>query len=130
MELRIEDGSETRVIEHAGDRTLALGRSAECDIVLTTGKGSRHHADIVSENGCFFLVDAGSKNGTRLNGVKIDRAQLNMGDVIAIGDARITFGEAAKAPEPPPPSGGAAPAPEAPPLPRARPTLPDPRLVF
>lgn len=136
MELRIEDGQEIRAVEYAGDRQLTIGRSSDCDIVLNAGKVSRHHASIVPDEGKLFLVDAGSTNGTRLNNIKTERAQIDIGDIIQVGDARIIFGQPSPALAPASPSQDAEPGPlPAPaPAPIARPTrFPrrgEPKLLF
>ncbi len=56
-------------------RTL-MGRDMLCDFVLRSGGISRHHAEVKLEGEapepCFLLADAGSKNGTRIGGIRIE----------------------------------------------------------
>ena len=42
-------------------------------------------------NGQFFVVDAGSLNGTYVNRQRVDRASLKNGDEIMIGKFRLVF---------------------------------------
>ena len=70
---------------------IAIGRSKENDIVLKNIKASRRHARIERIGATYQITDLGSGNGTKINGKKIDFQALNKGDVIAIGDARLTL---------------------------------------
>ena len=46
---------------------------------------SGRHAEIRSENGRYILVDAGSRNGTWLNGQRVKHAALRADDEIELG---------------------------------------------
>jgi hypothetical protein len=72
-------------------RRAVIGRSRDCDVVLTDGNVSRRHAEIRQEESGFYVVDLGSTNGTALNGLKVDRARLEPGDRIVIGTTEMTF---------------------------------------
>ncbi len=72
-------------------RVVSLGRSKDCDLVVDDPSASRRHAEVHSENGDYWLVDLGSTNGTEVNGRRIDRAKLEPGDVITIGQTRVSF---------------------------------------
>ncbi len=66
--------------------TLTIGRHGENDIVLRDSSVSRHHASFMKEGENLFVTDEGSKNGTIVNGLKVESARLEDGDVIRIGD--------------------------------------------
>jgi len=74
---------------------IKFGRQVTCDIVIPVTSVSREHAEVVQENGRFFLVDNGSRNGTFLNNSKVDpsqaRPELKNGDKIRICDVEFTF---------------------------------------
>src|SRR5271165_5186504 len=53
-----------------------VGRKVDRDLVIADPRVSREHAQIVSEDGQFFVVDLGSKYGTFVNGEKVDRHKL------------------------------------------------------
>ena len=52
---------------------------------------SRQHAVFRRVNGQFFVVDAGSLNGTYVNRQRVDQAALKNGDEIMIGKFRLVF---------------------------------------
>ena len=66
--------------------SLTIGRQGDNEIVLRDKSVSRHHACVTKEGEYLFVTDKGSKNGTLVNGVKVDSARLEDGDVIRIGD--------------------------------------------
>ena len=87
------DGSERgRRWPLAGDRHV-IGRAPGVDISLGDRRVSRCHAEIVRREGRYFLRDLGSKNGTYLNGERLEAAQLmHDGDEIHLGLAvRLSF---------------------------------------
>jgi hypothetical protein len=70
-----------------------IGRSRECDVVLSDANVSRRHAEIrpVAAGG-WTIADMGSTNGVRINGRQIAGAeQLAAGDRIVLGTAEISF---------------------------------------
>lgn len=73
------------------EQVLTIGRLPECNIVLQDANASRHHAEIRPQGDGFVVVDLGSTNGTRVNGVRISQQLLEDGDVVAIGNARLVF---------------------------------------
>lgn len=73
------------------DSTI-IGRALENDIVITSKRISREHAQIRREGWRIFLEDLGSTNGTYLNKERIlEPMQLRDGDQIQVGDVRFTF---------------------------------------
>lgn len=71
---------------------IVAGRSPNCEIVLSDSNVSRGHFAISREPDGFYIEDLHSKNGTRVNGVKIDgKIKLADGDVIGVTDTTITF---------------------------------------
>lgn len=65
-------GAHERVLQ--GD--FRLGRDDTCEIHLDDPMISRRHAEIVHRDGCWWLQDLGSRNGTLLNGKRITRVLL------------------------------------------------------
>ena len=71
---------------------VSIGRSKRNHLVLADQWLSRHHAEIRKENGTFYIHDLDSRNGTLVNGVRINRrAPLQDGDVVTLGDQTLTF---------------------------------------
>ena len=64
----------------------SIGRSASNTIVLPDGFASAEHALIIRRQGQWWLEDQGSRNGTLLNDVAVQKAAvISAGDVIAVG---------------------------------------------
>ena len=74
------------------DKDLVLaGRHPESDIFLDDITVSRRHAEFVRTDACYRVRDTGSLNGTYLNRVRIDDAELSAGDEVQIGKYRLVF---------------------------------------
>lgn len=109
----LEDGT---TLNHTLDEgSTTIGRHPDSVVVLEFASVSGHHSVIeLTDAGC-FITDLKSSNGTRVNGVEIEEAQLQDGDRIGFGDVQAVFaaGEApevvyvpqpeVRAPEAPPP---------------------------
>jgi hypothetical protein len=79
----------------ATDGPVTLGRSRDCDCVLAEPSVSRRHAELSRAGEHWRLRDLGSRNGTRVNGVRLlDEAEVCPGDRVSFGDARFRLGEA------------------------------------
>lgn len=79
-----------------GPTVTVVGRGAEADIRLVDTGVSRRHAELHRDpNGTVVLLDAGSTNGTLLNGRKVHREQLSDGDQVQVGTTTMTFRETA-----------------------------------
>jgi hypothetical protein len=67
-------------------RIFTIGRDAACDLVLPDMTVSRSHAGLRREAGGWLLTDAGSTNGTRLNGWRVtEPVPLRAGDEVMFG---------------------------------------------
>ena len=74
----------------AGD--LTIGRDGENEIVLAENTVSRRHARVLRDGqGQWTLTDLESANGVYVNGMRVQRAILSMGDEIKIGDNYFRF---------------------------------------
>jgi hypothetical protein len=74
-----------------GDRPVTIGRLADCDVTLVDANVSRHHAEIHPRHDGFVLVDLGSTNGSKVNGVRVSERELRDGDALDFGNTRVTF---------------------------------------
>ena len=68
-----------------------IGRSSSCTIVLADPNASRTHAEIRHIGEGYSLVDLGSTNGTEVNGITVNETALMHGDVIGVGQTKLTF---------------------------------------
>jgi pSer/pThr/pTyr-binding forkhead associated (FHA) protein len=70
---------------------LTIGRGEENDIRLIHSTVSRHHTLVYLEEGQPFVQDMESRNGTYLNGERVERAALSSGDIVWVGDVALRF---------------------------------------
>lgn len=88
---RRADGSEERV--QLRQDVTTLGRSDSCAVAIPLPVVSRLHARIELQHDRYVLFDAGSANGTFVNGKRIDQGyQLSTGDEIWLGSSDSTLG--------------------------------------
>lgn len=87
--LLLPDG--TRV-ELGRDPTI-LGRLSACEVTIHDPNVSRRHAEIRPSGDGFRVIDLGSTNGTRVNGIRISERDLVDGDEVSLGHTTVTFQE-------------------------------------
>ncbi|MFN7841393.1 MAG: sigma 54-interacting transcriptional regulator [Pirellula sp.] len=68
-----------------------IGRGLECQIQLQDPVSSRVHARFFFRGGVWHIEDLQSRNGTLVSGSKIDRAVLQHGNRIRIGNTDLEF---------------------------------------
>ena len=93
-----EGGSLTRPLPASG--TLTIGRSSSCDVRIDHASVSRKHAEVVRLAEGYLLRDLSSRNGTFINGQRVEEHLLQDGDLLAFGDVQFHF-QAPKRPEAP-----------------------------
>jgi DNA-binding winged helix-turn-helix (wHTH) protein len=72
--------------------TSVIGRDNACDVRVYSTTLSRRHARIVVTRGVTTVEDLGSKNGTHVNGQRIDHpVVLKDGDQIQAGSLTVTY---------------------------------------
>ena len=70
-----------------------IGRSRSAQLTIYSSKVSKEHVKIWQEHGAFRIRDLGSRNGTFVNGKKIEEAPLVHGDILHIAheEFRVCF---------------------------------------
>lgn len=68
---------------------LAVGRSADNDLVIADPEVSGHHLELVVVSGAVVVRDLGSANGTRVNASHVREQMLQSGDDIELGSTTI-----------------------------------------
>lgn len=106
--LRFLSGTfEGRDVVLPNNTALVIGRTDEADLEIDDPKLSRQHARISTMAGVIEVEDLKSRNGTFVNGEKIQKARLKPGDRIVIGASTIRLVPAAEtAPRPSTPERG------------------------
>lgn len=87
--LVVQEGSSSVFpLPHTG--VFTIGRAPECDLAIDDVSISRRHARIVAADGALQLVDLGSRNGTAVNGDRIDAGRpIFSGDVLTVGQVTL-----------------------------------------
>ncbi len=69
-----------------------IGNNADMEVVLSDSYVSSHHATIVyNDEGIYQISDAGSTNGTRVNGKRVMQAQIVDNDRLQLGHTELKF---------------------------------------
>lgn len=70
----------------------AVGRGEDCGICLPDPTISGHHCSLERLDGNGYrVVDAGSTNGTRVNGVRVKQQNLVNSDIVQVGAIEMLF---------------------------------------
>lgn len=72
-------------VDVALETNARIGATPDNDIAIRIAEVSKSHARILREGDTYWLEDAGSRNGTWLNGERVARARLQHLDVITLG---------------------------------------------
>ena len=70
---------------------VTIGRGSENDFQLLDTTVSNIHAKLMQVGDTLYIEDAGSTNGTYVNGTQIKREKLHTGDIAMIGQHKLTF---------------------------------------
>ena len=70
---------------------MVIGRGEDASVVLPDPSVSRKHAVFSGGEGKWFVEDAGSRSGSRLNGRLFQKEELYLGDILQIGPFAFRF---------------------------------------
>ena len=73
------------------EEETVFGRASICDVQIQQPWFSRRHFVILKKGFDWLLDDLESRNGTFVNGARVLRCVLQLGDVIAVRDTRFVF---------------------------------------
>ncbi|HEY8744920.1 MAG TPA: DUF3662 and FHA domain-containing protein, partial [Chloroflexota bacterium] len=90
LTIRDERGVEQH-LQMAGEE-LRFGRGLDNDVVLDSLSVSREHARLLRADG-LFIEDLGSRNGTFVNGQRVQRARVGPGDRIRLGATELRIAQ-------------------------------------
>jgi pSer/pThr/pTyr-binding forkhead associated (FHA) protein len=85
--LKIELKFKDKVLKHidTDKDEITIGRAANNDIQIDNLAVSNNHAKLVKQSGAYRVEDLNSTNGTYLNDISIQKANLNPNDIVTIG---------------------------------------------
>ena len=88
LDVRTHQGLRRITLE---EEPIVVGRHPECSIHAADDRLSLRHCQIERHGEGFRVRDLGSRNGTRLNGVRVTEKPLRSGDRIEVGGLAIEF---------------------------------------
>jgi ABC transport system ATP-binding/permease protein len=75
-------------------KPITIGRTPDNDLVVSDLSVSRRHAELrKSPSGRYQIIDLASHNGTFVNGVRVDQAELTEQDIVSVGHATFRLAE-------------------------------------
>jgi DNA-binding NtrC family response regulator len=99
MRVAVEEGPDTGA--SIMDDALAIGTSEDNALVLADPAVSRYHLELRRTSNGIALVDLGSRNGTWVGGVRVERAIVPAGTRLRLGDTTIVVDDAGSTVVPP-----------------------------
>ncbi len=72
-------------------KSYQVGRNPDCDLALSDPTVSRRHARLTWDGDSLIIEDAGSSNGSFLNGARVEKARLKPGDSLRFGRLEFTY---------------------------------------
>ena len=98
MKLLIEDDQGKKMVVPFASDEITVGRQSPGNVVCLPERNvSRRHARFLTVNGSIFIEDLSSRNGTRVNGERIEgRRKIRTGDIVQIGDFDLALHEGAE----------------------------------
>ncbi|MAG37457.1 MAG: hypothetical protein CL878_14575 [Dehalococcoidia bacterium] len=90
--LPLSDGKQTAILLQTPRTTI--GRAADCEVIVDDRRVSRLHAIITRDGERYLVRDAGSLNGTFVNGRRLlanTPTRLYAGDELGLADLRFRF---------------------------------------
>ncbi len=87
-ELEIKKEDDTVDTLKLGNGVFSVGRE-EADIRIEDNKASKQHCNFYVQGDEIAVIDAGSTNGTFVNGIRVEKKDLKHNDVVIVGTTRI-----------------------------------------
>lgn len=91
VNLLINHNGKTTEHEMTLGQIVAIGRSSKCELQVDDQKISGRHCRFYLKSDRLEVTDLDSKNGTYLNGIRIETSEVFAGDEIKIGETVITL---------------------------------------
>jgi pSer/pThr/pTyr-binding forkhead associated (FHA) protein len=89
--LRLQTNNMINEVTLEPNKPLTFGRSSKCDMKVTDELMSGSHCRINYVPPKLEITDLDSKNGTYLNGIRVEQSEVFLGDEIRVGSTKITI---------------------------------------
>jgi DNA-binding NtrC family response regulator len=73
------------------ERPMVIGKGPTADILISDPTVSKRHAEIRRTPSGVQLIDLGSRNGTKVNGIAVHGALLDTGVTVTVGRSKLRF---------------------------------------
>ncbi len=70
---------------------ITIGRERSCDIVIPHHDVSGHHCQLFLHDGWWFVSDLRTKNGIRVNGIRVTKRRLGPGDTLSVARHKLVI---------------------------------------
>jgi len=89
IRIEIVEGPDTGTVAELMGPDASIGKGKGCDLVVSDRTVSRHHVSLRVEGDGLRVVDAGSRNGTVLDGTRVKDAYARPDSLIKIGETTL-----------------------------------------
>lgn len=89
--LRLQNSTIVNEVPIEANTGLTIGRSSNSDFKVSDALMSATHCRITLVPPKLEIIDLDSKNGTYINGIRIEQADIFLGDEIKIGSTKISI---------------------------------------
>jgi adenylate cyclase len=72
-------------------KQLLVGRRESCDIILRFANVSAHHCQLFINGGYWYVRDMKSRNGVKVNGIKVQEKRIDPGDTLSVAKHQYEF---------------------------------------
>ena len=93
MPFRLQSTESTYGYSLPETASVVVGRSPTSDFPIIDPTISRRHAQILRQDDRILVRDLGSSNGTYVNGVRVESAELKPGDLVTFGKVQFRLEE-------------------------------------
>ncbi len=91
-QIRVKNGSQKgKILQIEGTSPIVIGRDPDTGLQIVDKGVSRQHAEIFRVGEMVFIRDLGSRNGTFINGEKLEEELLREGDQVRVGTTQLVF---------------------------------------
>jgi pSer/pThr/pTyr-binding forkhead associated (FHA) protein len=91
--LRLQNSTVVNEVTIEANTSVVFGRSSKATFKVSDEMMSATHCQILLTPPRLEIIDLSSKNGTYLNGIRIEQAEIFLGDEIKIGGTKISINQ-------------------------------------